>query len=268
MANRIQITELDFDTIKNNLKTFLKSQSEFQDYDFEGSGLSVLLDVLAYNTHYNAYYLNMIANESFLDSALLRDSVVSHAKTLGYVPYSRRAARAVVNIEAQTSNTMLSTVTLERGSTFHSSVLDNASYTFTLLEDITTTKVDNTFYFENVPIYEGNLVNYIYVHDELSNPKSIFNLPDSNIDTTTIKVIVQESLSNTSTEVFNLVNDIYSVDGTTPIYFLQESRNTQYQIYFGDGILGKKLTNGNVVKIQYLTIGTAFFLLLSSHRLL
>lgn len=256
MANHIQITELDFDTIKNNLKTFLKSQSEFQDYDFEGSGLSVLLDVLAYNTHYNAFYLNMVANEAFLDTALLRDSVVSHAKTLGYTPHSKRAARAVVDIEGETSNNTLQLITLPRGTLFQSSLVDNRSYTFTLLEDISATKSNTSFYFENIELYEGTLVDYIYVHNELNNPKSIFTLPDSNVDTSTIRVIVQQSLSNTNFEVYNLVSDVYGVDGTSKVYFLQESRNEEYQIYFGDGVLGKKLDDGNVVKIQYLvTLG-------------
>jgi hypothetical protein len=252
MANRIQITELDFDTIKTNLKNFLKSQNTFQDYDFEGSGLSILLDILAYNTHYNAFYLNMVANEAFLDSSLMRDSVVSHAKTLGYTPHSKRAPRAVINIEGTTTNPSLQTLTLERGTTFQSSVIDNQSYTFTLLEDITVTQSDLTFYFENVEIYQGTLVDYIYVHDEINNPKSIFTIPDSNIDTTTIKVIVQESLNNTNFEIYNLVNDVYNIDGESQIYFLQETRNEQYQIYFGDGVLGKKLKDGNVVKLQYL----------------
>jgi hypothetical protein len=118
MADRLRVTELDFDTIKQNLKTFLNQQSEFTDYDFEGSGLNILLDVLAYNTHYQAYYLNMVANESFLDTALLRDSVISQSKVLGYVPYSRKAPRALINFTANTSSNASATLTIPKGYRF------------------------------------------------------------------------------------------------------------------------------------------------------
>ena len=128
MANaRLNVTDLDFDQIKSNLKTYLQQQSTFQDYDFEGSGLSVLLDILAYNTHYNAYYLNMVANEAFLDTALLRDSVVSHAKTLGYVPHSVRAPKAVINVTVDSGNTAPGSLTITRGTAFSSNLLDGNS---------------------------------------------------------------------------------------------------------------------------------------------
>ena len=135
--NRLQVAELDFDTIKTNLKSYLKQQSEFQDYDFEGSGLDVLINLLAYNTHYNAYYLNMLANESFLDTALLRDSVVSHAKTLGYVPYSKTASKAVVNLTVETNSSTVDTVTIPKGFTLISNAIDNQNYNFVLLTDTT-----------------------------------------------------------------------------------------------------------------------------------
>ena len=141
MANaRLQISDLDFDTIKNNLKSYLQQQSTFQDYDFEGSGLSILLDILAYNTHYNSYYLNMVANESFLDTAILRDSVVSHAKTLGYTPHSITAPEAIINITVNSGNTTPDVVTISRGLSFSSSLIDSISYNFVLLDDVTSTK--------------------------------------------------------------------------------------------------------------------------------
>ena len=140
MADRLRITELDFDTIKQNLKTFLNQQSQFTDYDFEGSGLSVLLDILAYNTHYQAYYLNMVANEAFMDTALLRDSVVSHAKVLGYVPYSRKAPVATINFTANTSSNAASTLTIPKGFRFLSNEIDGVSYGFVTLTEITATK--------------------------------------------------------------------------------------------------------------------------------
>ena len=141
MANaRLQISDLDFDQIKENLKSYLQQQTTFQDYDFEGSGLSVLLDILAYNTHYNSYYLNMVANESFLDTAILRDSVVSHAKTLGYTPHSLTAPKATINVTVESGNTTPSVITIGRGFSFSSSVFDFASYNFVLLEEAVATK--------------------------------------------------------------------------------------------------------------------------------
>ena len=156
MTDRLRVTELDFDTIKTNLKSFLKSQNEFSDYDFDGSGLSVLLDILAYNTHYNAYYLNMIANESFLDTALLRNSVVSHAKKFGYVPRSATAARATINFTINSLNSTPGSLTLPRGYTFLSSLFDDRLYSFVTLEDTTVSKTGTNFVFSNLKIYEGS----------------------------------------------------------------------------------------------------------------
>ena len=157
MTDRLKVTELDFDTIKSNLKNFLKSQNEFTDYDFDGSGLSVLLDILAYNTHYNAYYLNMIANESFLDTALLRNSVVSHAKKFGYVPRSSTASRATINFTVNSLNSNPGTLTLPKGYTFLSNLIDNKVYNFVTLEETTVTKIGTNFVFSNLDIYEGTL---------------------------------------------------------------------------------------------------------------
>ena len=255
---RLQISDLDFDTIKNNLKSYLQQQSEFTDYDFEGSGLSILLDILAYNTHYNAYYLNMVANEAFMDTALLRDSVVSHAKTLGYTPFSFSAPKAIVDLTVTTLNTTPGTLTLSRGTTFSSNLIDNISYNFVTLEDITVTKSGTNFYFENLELYEGKLVTYNYTFNLNSNPKSIFILPDSNIDTNTLFVTVTDNSGNTATQVYNQVTDILDVDPTSLAYFLQESKKGTYEIYFGDGVIGKALTDGASINIDYLvTNGTA-----------
>ena len=147
MADRLRVTELDFDTIKTNLRTFLNQQSEFTDYDFEGSGLNILLDVLAYNTHYNGYYLNMVANESFMDTALLRDSVVSHAKSLGYVPYSTRAPIATINFLVTAATSTAGTLTIPSGYSFLSNQIDSKVYNFVVLEDTTVTKANSSYYF-------------------------------------------------------------------------------------------------------------------------
>jgi len=251
-SNRLQVTDLDFDTIKTNLKNYLQGQTEFTDYDFEGSGLSVLLDILAYNTHYNAYYLNMVANESFLDSAVLRDSVVSHAKLLGYVPQSTTSAKAIIDLTIQTGNNIADSLSLPRGFSFKTNLIDNTIFNYVLLEDVTVDKVGQDFNFKSLEIYEGQIVNYQYVYNQTSNPKGVFTIPDINVDTRTIKVSVQSSTSNLSSSVYTLATDILDVTGESKVYYLQEGKNQQYQIYFGNGSVGKALNDGAVININYL----------------
>ena len=253
MTDRLRVTELDFDEIKTNLKNFLKNQNEFTDYDFEGSGLSVLLDILAYNTHYNAYYLNMIANESFLDTALLRNSVVSHAKKFGYVPRSATAARATINFNVNSLNSTPGSLTLPRGYTFISSLVDNKIYKFVTLDDVTVSKVGTNFTFQNLKIYEGSLNRFSFTHSQSSNPKQIFTIPDENVDISTLTVSVQQSVSNTNSIVYNLVTDVLNLTANSSVYFLQEGLNSQYQIYFGDDVIGKKIPDGGVVNVTYLS---------------
>jgi hypothetical protein len=252
MTERLTVTELDFDTIKTNLKNFLRGQSEFQDYDFEGSSLNVLLDILAYNTHYNAYYLNMVANEAFLDTALLRESVVSHGKTLGYTPKSVSSAKAIIDLTVETLSTAPRTLTLPRGYVFRSNLIDNRSYSFVTLEDTTVTKSGTQFVFENLDIHEGQLVNFNFDFSELDNPKQIFTIEDENVDSNTITVTVRPNSSNTDTIVFNRATDILDVTADSEVYFLQETSNRKFQIYFGNDVVGKKLENGSVVQVSYL----------------
>jgi len=251
-TNQKIITDLDFDTIKSNLKTFMKAQYEFSDYDFDGSGLSVLLDILAYNTHYNAYYLNMVANESFLDTAVLRDSVVGHAKTLGYIPHSAKAARAVVNITVPDDDATPGTLTLLRGTKFRSSLLDNISYNFVLAKDTTVSKVDTDYIFEDLEIFEGAYTTFNYTYNASTNPSATFVLTSKNIDTTTLRVSVRESIGNTSAEVYELVTDVLNVTQTSPVYFLEENRDQYFQIRFGDDVIGKALPDGAIVTVNYL----------------
>jgi hypothetical protein len=252
MTDRLTVTELDFDTIKTNLKNFLKAQSEFTDYDFEGSSLNVLLDVLAYNTHYNAYYLNMVANEAFLDTALLRESVVSHGKTLGYIPKSVTTAKAIIDLTVQTPNAIPGTLTIPKGYVFRSNLIDNRSYAFVTLEDTTVTKSNTQFVFEDLEIFEGELVTFVYNYSELDNPKQIFTIQDENVDTGTITVTVRPSSSNTDTIVYNRATDILDVTAESEVFFLQESTNRKYQVYFGNNVVGKKLEDGSVIEISYL----------------
>ena len=258
MTDRLRVTELDFDQIKQNLKTFLQAQSEFTDYDFEGSGLNILLDILAYNTHYNSYYLNMVANESFLDTALLRDSVISHAKVLGYVPYSRKAPRATLNFTVVTNSTTPATLTIPKGFSFLSDEIDGISYNFVTLQETLVTKSNTNFSFLELPIHEGQLVTYNYTYDQQTNPKQIFPVPDAGVDTSTLTLTVQASSTNTAIETFTLATDSGNVTTTSPVFYLQENRGERYDIYFGNNVIGKSITNGNIISMTYLiTNGTA-----------
>ena len=252
MVDRLRVTELDFGLIKQNLKTFLNQQSEFTDYDFEGSGLNILLDILAYNTHYQAYYLNMVANESFLDTALLRDSVISQAKVLGYVPYSRKSPRAIINFVANTSSNVASTLTIPRGYRFLSEQIDGVSYGFVTLGETTVQKANNDFTFLSLPIYEGQLVSYLFTHDESTNPKQVFTLPDTDIDASTVTVTVQPNSTNTEISVYSLATDASNTQTTSEVFYLQEGKSRQYQIYFGNNIIGKKISDGSIVNVKYL----------------
>jgi len=257
MVDRLRVTELDFDTIKQNLKNFLKQQSEFQDYDFDGAGLSILLDILAYNTHYNAYYLNMVANESFLDTALLRDSAVSHAKTLGYTPYSTKSPVAIIDFIVESNTTTSGTCTLPEGFSFLSNQIDSKAYNFVVLNDTNVTKSNTQYIFENLNLNEGQLITYSFNYDKGSNPKSIFELPDVDIDTTTIKVSVTPNAANSATTVYQKVTDVLDIISTSEVFFLQESRGGLFQIYFGNDVVGKALPDGAIVSVTYLvTNGT------------
>lgn len=249
MAN-LRIAELDFDTIKTNLKTYLKAQSEFSDYDFEGSGLSVLIDLLSYNTHYNAYLANMLVNEMFLDSAVKRTSAVSIAKHLGYIPRSARGAIATVNIQVNSPTGAPSTLTLSRYTPFTTTV-NGTSLTFVNLNPYVITPSDGNYIFSNVELYEGESFEYRYT---VSNPgpSEKFIIPNANIDTSTLRVIVQNSSVDTTQTVYSFYDNLSSVKGDSTVYFLEENSNGRYEVFFGDNILGRKLTTGNIVILQYL----------------
>lgn len=245
--SNIQITDLDFDTIKQNLRTFLQGQDTFKDYNFEGSGLSHLLDVLAYNTQYNAYYLNMIANEMFLDTATQRSSVVSHAKLLNYTPMSAIAPSATVNINVDGAGG--SSLTLPAYTNFVSEPIDGINYNFLTIDSNTTNVANNIAQFDNIEIKQG-------VHGTVSytvGTQKTYEIPDATVDTSTLKVVVTESSTNTSTQVYSLATDYLYLDGSSTVYFLQETLNNTYEIYFGDGVVGKSLKQGNIVTIDYIS---------------
>ena len=252
MANttNLRVTELDFDQIKSNLKTFLASQSEFTDYDFEGSSLSVLLDILSYNTHYNAIYANLIANEMFLDTASKRSSVVSLAKHFGYTPQSITSARARLNLTVTTTGSPQSLM-LPKYTPFTTSI-DNVNYTFYNLSNIVTTPVSgNTFTFSDFEIVEGMPLTYSYL---VQNGQNKFLLPNYNIDTTTLTVNVQTSGTDPTLTPFNLAGNTQftTVSSTDAVYFLEETRDGSFQLVFGDGNIGKALVDGNIIQITYL----------------
>ncbi len=246
----LRVTELDFDDIKLNLKAFLQSQDTFSDYDFEGSGLNALLDLLAYNTHYNAYLANMLANEMFLDSAVKRASVVSLAKHLGYTPLSARGAKATLDVTINNVVGLPSSIVLPRYSTF-SSTLNSNTFTFFNVEEYTTTPVSGVYTFRDIDVIEGELTNFAYVA-ESPGPSEKFILNEENVDTSTIRVIVQNSVTDETVEAYTLSTDITGVTGNSKVYFLEENPQGKFQIYFGDGIIGKKLDRGNLILVRYL----------------
>ncbi|CAB4124110.1 baseplate wedge subunit [uncultured Caudovirales phage] len=255
MATKLSVADLDFDVIKTNLKTYLRSQSQFSDYDFEGAGINILLDILAYNTHYNSFYLNMVANEMFLDSSSLRQSTVSHAKLLGYTPRSSTAAVATVNVSVTraVSDTITTSLTLPRFTTFTSQSTDGISYTFVANTSHFASNVGNSFAFTGVEIKEGTLASYIFPVDNTTNPKQIFELPDSSIDTSTLQIIVQKSSTELQQNTYTLATDATEVATTSQVYYLEEGDSGKYRIYFGDDLYGRKLSDGNLVAVSYIS---------------
>ena len=218
MATKLEISQLDFDGIKDNLKTFLSQQDEFTDYDFEGSGMNVLLDVLAYNTHYLGYNANMLANEMYLDSADQRSSVVSLAKQVGYTPKS--AVSSTARIDVVVNNATGATVTMSRGTKF-STTVDGTNYSFVNNADVSISPVDGVYKFSNLDIYEGTYLNYKYTANT-SDKDQRFIIPNDNVDTTTLTVKVQESTSDSTTNTYTLASGITALDSTSKVYFLQE----------------------------------------------
>jgi len=245
---RLNVTELDFDDIKTNLKTFMRNQDSFSDYDFEGSGINALLDVLAYNTHYLAMNVNMAANEMFLDTASLRESVVSHAKTLGYTPNSARAPIGTVNVTLNNFGS-LTTANIPAETIFTSTV-DDVSYQFVTIADYSATAVNGVLSFSNIPIYEGTYTKNRYTVDT-NNVDQKFKLTSDRADTTTLRVQVFPSESSSSFATYTLATDITQVGSTSNVYFLQECDDGRFEVYFGDGIVGRALSDNNVVVLSY-----------------
>lgn len=255
----LRVTELDFDTIRENLKTYLRSQNEFQDYDFEGSGLSVLLDILAYNTHYMGFYLNMVGNEMFLDTAQIRTSVLSLAKAIGYVPESRKGALSRLNITATPSNSEdqdATIITLEKYTKLLGSDVEGVNYPFVALYSNTSSKANGSFAFSNIYVKQGEVTTQQFQMLP-TNTTRRFELPSANVDLDSLVVTVQASSSNTDTHQYTLADDITELTANSMVYFVEENENLNYTIYFGDDYIGKKPQDGSIVICTYLdTVGS------------
>ena len=247
-----QLNQLDFGNIKTALKDYMRSQTDFTDYDFEGSALAQLIDVLAYNTYYTAFNTNMVVNEMFLDSATLRDNVVALAKQLGYRPKSATASKAVVNVTlAYTSPNAPTTALLRRGKAF-TALFDNTVYQYSVLDDIRVPVNNGNAVLDNVEIYSGNIVtDYHTVNTTLKNQKYL--LANQNIDTTTIRVKVFESAQSSAFELYDYAENILNVEPNSKVFFLTEVEDENFDIKFGDGVFGRKLENGEYIEISYLT---------------
>ena len=244
-SQRISVSELDFDQIKENLKTYLRGQAEFTDYDFEGSGLSVLLDVLAYNTHYQSLYQNFSINEMFLDSAGKRNSVVSRAKELGYTPYSATCAEAIIDLTITSPTSFPDSLTLPKNASFTTAV-DNKTYTF-YTTDAITIPYDAGYKFSDVTIKEGTPVTFKYTAADGAR----YMVPNSNVDMKTLVVRVQESSQSSVFHTYTRADSILNVTGSDRAYFVKEIENQLYELKFGDGFIGMELSNGNVVHLEY-----------------
>jgi hypothetical protein len=267
-SSNTPIQSLEFDEIKNNLKAYLQGQEQFKDYNFEGSALSIVLDLLAYNTHYQAFYANMAANESFIDSAVMRPSVVSLAKHLNYTPRSKKAAQLVVDISMGTDD-VASLFTqrviqgrefLNQGTVFRGKDVDGKAVNFVNLETYKAVRRGGENIVQDVTLYQGYLKQVAYVANTQGGSEAKFAIPDLNVDIDTLVVLVQRSQTDTtgSAQLWKRAIDINKLDSTSNVFFIQESRDGFWEVYFGDGVIGKAVENGNVVTLRYLvTNGSA-----------
>lgn len=244
-----KFTNLDFDQIKESIKDYLRANSDFTGFDFEGSNFSVLIDTLAYNTYITAFNSNMVVNESFLDSATLRENVVSLARNIGYVPKSRSAAEAYVTFTTTVNGSSSPTLTLKKGLVCVGSANDT-SYTFSILEDIQRSADQGVATFDNIKISEGTFLTKQFSVDSSLDQKFILN--NSFIDTSTIKVYVKNESDPGLGQEYNLINNITNITGSSYVYLIQEIQDEKYELLFGDGLIGKKLETGEIITVNYL----------------
>ena len=250
----VNFSNLDFDQIKESIKDYLRANSNFTDYDFEGSNLTTIIDTLAYNTYITSYNANMVSNEVFIDSATLRENVVSLARNIGYVPRSRKSSVANVSFVVNAANTTAVTLTLKAGAvlTSRSTQSDkNKNYIFSIPNDITVPVDADGFARFNIDVYEGTFVTQTFTVDT-GNPQQKFILPNSGIDTDTLSVIVKDTALSTVSRKFELFDSLFNVTKDTRCYFIHEISQERYELLFGDGIFGVKLDNSNFVQATYI----------------
>ena len=247
----VNFSNIDFDEIKVSIRDYLKANSNFTDYDFEGSNLSTIIDTLAYNTYISSYNANMLSNEVFIDSATLRENVVSLARNIGYVPRSRKAGTATISFEVDVSGKNVSSVTLQPGIVATSSLLfGKTSFVFSVLEETkVTVNTNGIAVFQNIPIYEGTYIKQSFTVNSRT-PNERYILTNTGIDTSLLKVIVKRDESSTLSRVFRQFDSLYDATSQTPIYFIQEVENERYELLFGDGIFGMKLSEESLSYIE------------------
>jgi hypothetical protein len=272
MPKNIQISELDFNSIKNSIANYMSSDESFSDYNFEGSALSTMTDLLSYNTYYNSFYLNMIANEMFLDTARMRNNVASKAKLLGYTPTSARSTRAIITATFEITNgtdrtnTELSILKIDKSFIFKLTDM-GIDYRFVphitrlvdrqRVEDLGDGTYKHVYEIFDLEVVQGDVVVETYLVDT-TDPNQKFYISNTNVDTTTIKVLIRESRTSEYFEEFKINSDTMKLSDISKTYFLQESEEEKYEVLFGDGVLGKELVSGNVVTVSYLTtVGAA-----------
>lgn len=249
MVNKVvrNVAELNFDAVKEDLIEYLKNRPEFTDYNFEGAGLNAILDVLAYNDHYTAFYANMIANEMFLDSAQIRSSIVSNAKLLGYTPNSNTAARATINLQLNNIPGTTTSVSIPRGTKFNA-VNEGVTYVFYTIEEYFATSTGG-FLVENVQMVEGKEFNFRYTVDNSAEQR--YEIPNDNIDISLIQVEVLLSAGDTEGQIYTRVDNVSDIDGDSFVYFIEENSDGKYEILFGDNVFGNRPEDNNVIDIRY-----------------
>ena len=252
----VNFANLDFDQIKTSIKDYLRTNSNFTDYDFEGSNLSAIIDVLAYNTYITSYNANMVSNEVFIDSATLRENVISLARNVGYVPKSVKAARANItfSVDVSSYSTKPESITLNKGIAFQTKRFGTENYTFSISDDITATVFDDTATFENIDIYEGTYITNNFTVDAY-NPNQRYILQNANVDLSTLRVTVKSNQNASISRKYKQADSLFNIDSESAVYWVQEIEDERYEVVFGDGVFGKKLESPNYIEISYITTG-------------
>lgn len=247
----VNFTSLDFDQIKTSIQDYLRANSNFTDYDFEGSNLSVLIDMLAYNTYIASYNANMVSNEVFIDSATLRENVVSLARNIGYVPRSRKSSKATISFFVDVIDSTIKTITLKRGSVCNTNNFNGSGFVFSILNDITVPVINGTAFFESIDVYEGSFTKENFTVDP-NNKNQRFIIENRGVDTSSIEVLIRDTENSSSVKKFINSSSILDINSTSRVFFLQEIEDERYELIFGDGIFGEKLTENNYIDLSYL----------------